>query len=125
MPQNHSFVFSTNTFKSIINISSTVSQNPRPGVMVYAAAKAGIDNVTKALGPKNIRINVIAPGVTQTEGNLRMGITGGEMEEQMVALTPLGRPGQVDDIAKVAVFLASDDANWVTGERITVAGGLL
>ena len=93
--------------------------------MVYAAAKAGIDNVTKALGPKNIRINVIAPGVTQTEGNLRMGITGGEMEEQMVALTPLGRPGQVDDIAKVAVFLASDDANWVTGERITVAGGLL
>jgi len=114
---------------SIINISSTVSQNPFPGLIVYCSAKAAIDNMTKTLskelGPKKIRINTIAPGVTQTEGNLSMGITGSDMEKQMVAMTPLGRTGQVEDIAKVAVFLASDDAGWVTGERITTAGGLL
>ncbi|TLV02882.1 SDR family NAD(P)-dependent oxidoreductase [Dyadobacter luticola] len=114
---------------SIINVSSTVSQNPIPGVMVYSAAKAGIDNVTKTLakelGPKNIRINTIAPGVTDTEGNHEMGIIGGDIEKQMLPLTPLGRIGQPEDIAKVAVFLASDEAGWVTGERITVSGGLL
>jgi len=114
---------------SIINISSTVSQNPLPGFMVYSAAKAGIDNVTrvlaKELGPKKIRINVIAPGITETEGNYEMGILGGDTEKQMVPLTPLGRLGQPDDIAKVAVFLASDEAGWITGERITVSGGLL
>ena len=114
---------------SIINLSSTVSQNPIPGVMVYSAAKAGIDNITKALakelGPKRIRINAIAPGVTDTEGNHDHGIIGGDIEKQMLPLTPLGRIGQPEDIAKVAVFLASDDANWVTGERITAAGGLL
>ncbi|KEO75673.1 SDR family NAD(P)-dependent oxidoreductase [Anditalea andensis] len=114
---------------SIINLSSTVSLNPFPGLIVYSAVKAAIDNMTKTLskelGPRKIRINTIAPGVTQTEGNLRMGITGGDMEKQMVSMTPMGRAGQVQDIAKVAVFLASDDAGWVTGERITVAGGLL
>lgn len=114
---------------SIINLSSTVSQNPVPGFMVYSAAKAGIDNATKALakelGSKRIRVNVIAPGITDTEGNHEMGIIGGEVEKQMVPLTPLGRIGQPEDIAKVAVFLASEDAGWVTGERITVSGGLL
>jgi 3-oxoacyl-[acyl-carrier protein] reductase len=97
--------------------------------MVYSAAKAGIDNITKALakelGPKKIRINVIAPGVTETEGNHEMGIIGGDIEKQMLPLTPLGRIGQPEDIARVAVFLASDEAAWVTGERITVSGGLL
>lgn len=114
---------------SIINVSSTVSQNPLPGFMVYSAAKAGIDNVTKVLakelGPKKIRINVIAPGITVTEGNYEMGVLGGDTEEKMLPLTPLGRLGQPSDIAKVAVFLASDEAGWVTGERITVSGGLL
>lgn len=113
----------------IINLSSTVSQNPHPGLIVYSAAKAAIDSMTKTLakelGPNKIRINTIAPGVTQTEGNMRMGITGSDMEKQMVSMTPLGRPAQVDDIAKVAVFLASEDAGWVTGERITAGGGLL
>jgi 3-oxoacyl-[acyl-carrier protein] reductase len=113
----------------IINLSSTVSQNPYPGLIVYSAAKAAIDNMTKTLakelGPKKIRINTLAPGVTQTEGNLRMGITGSDMEKQMVSMTPLGRPAQVEDIAKVAIFLASEDAGWVTGERITAGGGLL
>jgi len=114
---------------SIINISSTVSQNPIPGLVVYCAAKAAVDNMTKLLakelGGRKIRINTIAPGVTETEGTHSAGIIGGDLEKQMVASTPLGRTGQPEDIAKVAVFLASDDAGWVTGERITVAGGLL
>ncbi|MBE9462659.1 SDR family NAD(P)-dependent oxidoreductase [Dyadobacter subterraneus] len=114
---------------SIINISSTVSTNPMPGLLVYCGAKAAIDTFTKVLakelGGKNIRINTIAPGVTDTEGNHTAGIIGRELEKQMVANTPLGRTGQPEDIAKVAVFLASEEAGWVTGERITVAGGLL
>ena len=113
----------------IINISSTVSTNPMAGLIVYCSSKAAIDTFTKVLakelGPKKIRVNTIAPGVTQTEGNQTMGITGSDMEKQLVAMTPLGRSGQPDDIAKVAVFLASNEAGWVTGERITVAGGLL
>lgn len=114
---------------SIINISSTVSQNPMPGLVVYCAAKSAIDTMTKLLakelGGRKIRVNTIAPGVTETEGTRSAGIIGGDLEKQMVANTPLGRTGQPEDIAKVAVFLASDDAGWVTGERITVAGGLL
>lgn len=114
---------------SIINISSTVSINPMPGLIVYCAAKAAVDTFTKVLskelGGKKIRINTIAPGVTDTEGNHTAGIIGGDLEKQMVANTPLGRTGLPEDIAKVAVFLASDEAAWVTGERITVAGGLL
>jgi 3-oxoacyl-[acyl-carrier protein] reductase len=114
---------------SIINISSTVSQNPIPGLVVYCAAKAAVDTMTKLLakelGGRKIRVNTIAPGVTETEGTHSAGIIGGDLEKQMVAITPLGRTGQPEDIAKVAVFLASDEAGWVTGERITVAGGLL
>ena len=114
---------------SIINISSTVSTNPMAGLIVYCSAKAAVDTFTKVLskelGPKNIRVNTIAPGVTDTEGNHTAGIIGGDFEKLMVANTPMGRTGQPEDIAKVAVFLASDDAGWVTGERITVAGGLL
>ena len=114
---------------SIINISSTVSTNPLPALVVYNAAKAAVDTITKTLskelGPKKIRINTIAPGVTETEGTHSGGIIGGDIEKHMLALTPLGRIGQPEDIAKVAVFLASDDAGWVTGERLTVAGGLL
>ncbi len=115
---------------SIINISSTRSQNPTPGLVVYSAAKAAIDNMTtllsKELGRKKIRINTIAPGLTETEGTHSAGMIGSDMEKHMIAITPLGnRIGQPEDIAKVAVFLASDDAGWVTGERINVAGGLL
>ncbi|TRX43087.1 SDR family NAD(P)-dependent oxidoreductase [Flavobacterium restrictum] len=114
---------------SIINISSTVSTNPMAGLIVYCAAKSAVDTFTKVLakelGSRKIRVNTIAPGVTDTEGNHTAGIIGGDLEKQMVAMTPLGRTGEPDDIAKVAVFLASDDAGWVTGERITVAGGLL
>ena len=114
---------------SIINISSTVSLNPIPGTLIYSAVKAGVDSLAKTLakelGPKNIRVNTIAPGMTESEGATVDGRPGSEMEKQMLALTPLGRIGLPIDIAKVAVFFASDDAAWVTGERITAAGGLL
>lgn len=112
---------------NIINISSTVSINPMPGTLIYAATKAAIDNVTKVLakelGSKKVRVNTISPGITETEGSHEQGFMGGEWETQLVSQVPLGRIGQPDDIAKVAVFLASDDAGWVTGERIQVAGG--
>lgn len=112
---------------SIINISSTVSVNPMPGTLIYAATKAAVDNVTKVLakelGSKNIRVNTISPGITETEGAHEQGFMGGEWEAQLLAQVPLGRIGQPGDIAKVAVFLASDDAGWVTGERLQVAGG--
>ncbi|WP_317132119.1 SDR family NAD(P)-dependent oxidoreductase [Pedobacter westerhofensis] len=114
---------------NIINISSTVSINPMPGTLIYAATKAAIDNVTKVLakelGSKKIRVNTISPGITETEGSHEQGFMGGEWEAQLVAQVPLGRIGQPGDIAKVAVFLASDDAAWVTGERIQVSGGQL
>ena len=79
--------------------------------------------LAKELGAKNIRVNAIAPGGVDTEGVQRVGVKGSDFEKQMVAETPLGRFGQPEDIARVAVFLASDDAGWVTGERITVSGG--
>lgn len=114
---------------SIINLSSTISLNPIPGTLIYCAVKAGVDSLAKTLakelGPKNIRVNTIAPGMTESEGSTADGRPGSEMEKQFLAQTPLGRIGLPIDIAKVAVFLASDDSAWVTGERITVAGGLL
>ncbi|WMT73519.1 glucose 1-dehydrogenase [Bradyrhizobium sp. Ash2021] len=112
---------------SIINISSVVSKNPTPHSVVYASTKAAVDNMTVALsrelGARNIRVNAIAPGGVETEGSAAAGIVGGEMEKAVVRMTPLGRMGQPADIAKVAVFLASDQASWLTGERISASGG--
>jgi len=114
---------------SIINISSVVSVNPIPMSVVYSATKSALDNITKTLAKelsaKKIRVNTIAPGGTETEGAAAAGIVGSDFQKQMVANTPLGRFGQPEDIARVAVFLASDDAGWVTGERISAAGGYL
>jgi 3-oxoacyl-[acyl-carrier protein] reductase len=114
---------------SIINLSSTISLNPIPGTLIYCAVKAGIDSIAKTLarelGPKNIRVNTIAPGMTESEGSTGDGRPGSAMEKYYLDQTPLGRIGMPIDIAKVAVFLASEDAGWITGERITVAGGLL
>ncbi len=113
---------------SIINIGSVVSSNPPAYSIVYSATKGAVDTIavalSKELAGKNIRINTIAPGGVETEGTHTAGIIGGDFETQMVAGTPLGRIGQPDDIAKVAVFLASDDAGWVNGEKINVSGGL-
>lgn len=114
---------------NIINISSGSSKTPLPTASLYSATKAALDAVTislsKELGSKNIRINSILPGATETEGAREAGVTtGSEYEKKFVANTPLGRRGQPEDIAKVAVFLASDDASWITGEQIGVSGGM-
>jgi 3-oxoacyl-[acyl-carrier protein] reductase len=113
---------------SVINLSSVVSDNPLPGSSVYAATKGAVDTLTQALAVelagRGIRVNAIAPGGTETEGSRAMGMVGSAMEKDIVSRTPLGRLGQPDDIARVAVFLASDDSAWLTGERITAAGGL-
>jgi 3-oxoacyl-[acyl-carrier protein] reductase len=113
---------------SVINLSSIAAANPVAGTSVYSATKAAIDAVTKAhakeLGARKIRVNAIAPGGTETEGLHEKGIFGSDFMNQMVSATPLGRLGQADDIAKVAVFLASDDSAWMTGEKVTASGGL-
>jgi 3-oxoacyl-[acyl-carrier protein] reductase len=114
---------------TIINISSGASKMPLPAASLYSATKAALDAVTislsKELGTKKIRINSILPGATETEGAIKAGVTAGsEYETMFVANTPLGRRGQPEDIAKVAVFLASDDAAWITGEQISVSGGM-
>jgi 3-oxoacyl-[acyl-carrier protein] reductase len=113
---------------SIINFSTTVTRNPPPGASLYIASKSAIEAMTrvfaKELGPRKIRVNAISPGEVETEGTRSAGILGSDFEKQMLQQTPLGRVGQPDDIAPVAVFLASDDSRWVTGEVIAVSGGL-
>ena len=114
---------------NIINISSGASKYPLPAASLYSSTKAALDAITislsKELGAKNIRINSILPGATDTEGARSAGVTAGSTYEQMfIANTPLGRRGQPEDIAKAAVFLASDDAAWITGEQISVSGGM-
>jgi 3-oxoacyl-[acyl-carrier protein] reductase len=114
---------------NIINISSGASKMPLPTASLYSATKAALDAITvslsKELGAKKVRINSILPGATETEGATSAGITAGsEYEKIFIANTPLGRRGQPADIAKVAVFLASDDAAWITGEQISVSGGM-
>lgn len=113
---------------SIINISSVISESPLPHSVVYAATKGAVDTIagtlSQELGSRKIRVNTIAPGGVETEGSRTLGMIGSEMETQIVAQTPLGRIGQPGDIAKVAVFLASDDAGWINGERIVVSGGM-
>jgi 3-oxoacyl-[acyl-carrier protein] reductase len=113
---------------SVINISSVVSELNLPQWAIYTATKGAVDSVTrvlaKELGPRKIRVNSINPGVIETEGTNAAGIIGGDAEKQLVAQTPLGRTGTPDDIAPVAVFLASDDSRWLTGETLAASGGL-
>ena len=113
---------------SIINISSVVVTLTPPSGSVYSATKAAVDAVTrslaKELGPRKIRVNSINPGMVNTEGVRAAGIADSEMRKQTEAQTPLGRIGQPQDIAPAAVFLASDDAAWLTGETLFISGGL-
>ena len=113
---------------SVINISSVASTSAVPNSVVYSATKGAVDSIARVLGAelgaRKIRVNTIAPGGVETEGTHRVGVIGSDFEKQIVADTPLGRLGQPDDIASVAVFLASDNARWLTGERITASGGL-
>ncbi len=113
---------------SVINVGSVASDLNSPNTVVYTATKGAVDAVTrvlaKELGPRKIRVNSINPGVIETEGTHAAGVIGSDFEKQFVALTPLGRTGQPDDIAPVAVFLASDELRWVTGDTLVVSGGL-
>jgi 3-oxoacyl-[acyl-carrier protein] reductase len=113
---------------SVVNIGSTVSRLTPPGSAVYSATKSAVDAVThvlaKELGPKMIRVNSINPGMVETEGTHTAGFIGSEFQNQLEAQTPLGRIGQPGDIGPVAVFLASADSGWVTGETLLASGGL-
>jgi 3-oxoacyl-[acyl-carrier protein] reductase len=113
---------------SVINISSVVSTYGVPAGSVYSATKAAVDAVTrslaKELGPRRIRVNSINPGMVVTEGFQAAGIHESDMRKQVEAQTPLGRIGQPDDIAPAAVYLASSDSKWVTGETLYISGGM-
>jgi 3-oxoacyl-[acyl-carrier protein] reductase len=113
---------------SIINIGSVVTDLTPPASAVYTGTKGAVDAITgvlaKELGPKNIRVNALNPGLTVTEGTHTAGIAGSEMEQNAIKNTPLGRAGRPEDIAKAAVFLASDDSGWVTGDLLRVGGGI-
>jgi 3-oxoacyl-[acyl-carrier protein] reductase len=113
---------------SVINIGSVASDLNPPNSVVYTATKGAVDAVTrvlaKELGPRNIRVNSINPGVIETEGTHAAGVIGSDFEKEFVALTPLGRTGQPEDVAPVAVFLASDESRWITGETLIVSGGV-
>jgi 3-oxoacyl-[acyl-carrier protein] reductase len=113
---------------SVINTSSIVSTWGVPGGSVYSATKAAVDAVTrslgKELGPRNIRVNSVNPGMVETEGTHSAGITTSDFRKQTEATTPLGRIGQPQDIAPAVVFLASADSSWMTGETLYITGGL-
>jgi 3-oxoacyl-[acyl-carrier protein] reductase len=113
---------------SIINIGSTASSLNVPTAVTYTATKGAVDAVThvlaKELGPKKIRVNSINPGMVETEGVHAAGFIGSDFQKQFESQTPLGRIGQPNDIAPIAVFLASDDSGWLTGELLLASGGL-
>ena len=113
---------------SIINIGSVVTSITPPESAVYTGTKGAVDAITgvlsKELGARKIRVNALNPGVVETEGTHASGLAGSDMEKAIVAQTPLGRTGQPADIASIAVFLASDDSGWLTGEEIRAGGGL-
>jgi 3-oxoacyl-[acyl-carrier protein] reductase len=113
---------------SVINIGSAVSTVTPPASAVYTATKAAVDAVThvlaKELGPKKIRVNSINPGLVETEGTHSQGFIGSDFQKQLESQTPLGGIGQPDDITPIAVFLASQDSRWLTGETLLASGGL-
>jgi len=113
---------------SIVNISSLASTYTPATSSVYSGTKAAVDAVTKALakelGPRNIRVNAINPGMVETEGVHTAGFIESDFRKQLESQTPLGRIGQPEDVAPAAVFFASSDAAWITGETLVVAGGL-
>ena len=113
---------------SIVNISSVASTAAPPNASVYSATKAAVDAVTrslsKELGPRRIRVNAINPGMVETEGFRTAGLEESDFRKQVEAQTPLGRIGRRQDIAPAAVFLASEDAAWITGETLHISGGM-
>lgn len=113
---------------SIINISSVAAFFSPPTGSLYSGTKAAVDSITrslaKELGPKKIRVNCINPGMVETEGVHAAGFAESDFRKQIEATTPLGRIGQPSDIAPAAVFFASDDSSWITGETLVISGGM-
>jgi 3-oxoacyl-[acyl-carrier protein] reductase len=113
---------------SIINIGSVASRITSPNSAVYSGTKAAVDAITvvlsRELGPKKIRVNTLSPGVVETEGTHSGGFIGSDFAKAALAQTPLGRIGRPGDIASIAIFLASEDSAWLTGERLLASGGL-
>jgi 3-oxoacyl-[acyl-carrier protein] reductase len=113
---------------SVINIGSAASRVTPPNSAVYTGTKGAVDAITgvlsKELGPKKIRVNSLNPGMVETEGVHSAGFIGSDFEKFAVANTPFGRIGQPDDIGSIAVFLASDDSHWLTGEQLLATGGM-
>jgi len=113
---------------SIVNISSIASTLSPADASVYSGTKAAVDAVTrslaKELGPRNIRVNAVNPGMVETEGVHAAGLDQSDFRKQVEAKTPLGRIGQPRDVAPTVVFLASEDSGWITGESLIIAGGL-
>ena len=113
---------------SVINIGSTITAVNPSATAVYTATKGAVDSIThvlaKELGPRKIRVNSLNPGLVETEGTHAAGTVGGDFEAQLVAQTPLGRTGQPTDITPIAVFLASSDSGWLTGETLLASGGV-
>jgi len=113
---------------SIINIGSVVTRITPPGSAIYTGTKGAVDAITgvlsRELGPRKIRVNALNPGMIETEGTHAAGFIGSDFEADAVSRTPLGRIGQPDDIASIAVFLASDDSYWLTGEQLLAGGGV-
>jgi len=113
---------------NVINIGSTASRITPPTSVIYTATKGAVDAVTavlsKELGPKNIRVNSINPGMVETEGVHALGLIGSDLQKQFESQTPLRRIAQPDDVAPIAVFLASSDSGWLTGETLLASGGL-
>jgi 3-oxoacyl-[acyl-carrier protein] reductase len=113
---------------AVVNISSVASVGATPNTVIYSATKAALDSLTRVLahelGPRGIRVNTLLPGPVETHGAVTAGLIGSEFVEKMVAATPLGRIAQPDDIASVALFLASDASRWITGESVLASGGL-
>jgi 3-oxoacyl-[acyl-carrier protein] reductase len=112
---------------SVVNISSVVAESAPPSGSVYSATKAAVNTITKSLakelGPRKIRVNAINPGMVETEGTRSSGITESDFRKEIEAQTPLGRIGQPEDIAPAAVFLASQESSWITGETLYISGG--
>jgi 3-oxoacyl-[acyl-carrier protein] reductase len=113
---------------SIINIGSVVTRITPPGSAVYTGTKGAVDAITgvlsRELGARKIRVNALNPGMIETEGTHSAGFIGSDFEAGLVSQTPLGRTGQPNDIASIAVFLASNDSAWLTGEQLLAGGGV-
>jgi 3-oxoacyl-[acyl-carrier protein] reductase len=113
---------------SIINIGSAVTRVTPANSSVYTGTKGAVDAITgvlsRELGSRKIRVNTLNPGIVETEGTVSAGFIGSDFEKSIVSQVPFGRSGQVGDIAPLAVFLASDDSGWLTGEQLVASGGM-